>query len=242
MKAIIVAGGKGTRIRPYTDFVPKPMLLVSGKPILEHIILFLKKNNIRDLLITICHLPRVITSYFGSGERFGVTIQYIYEPVDKPRGTAGSFLYAKESLHETFIVTYADIIRELKISDVIEEHKGHHAFATIVVYKNFQPDPKSSVEFNSKGMVTNFIERPKILNIHKNNNVVWSNGSFYVFEPEILDFIPQGRSSDFGKDIFRNILSAGKRMYAYPQRGYFIDIGNIQKLAQANNNSVGNHK
>lgn len=231
MKAIIVAGGKGERLRPLTDIIPKPMIEVAGKPILEHVVNLFKKYDIKDFLFSLCYLSHVITSYFRDGSKFGIKIAYTFEDKDKPLGTAGAITFAKKYINNTFIVTYGDILRELNIKEMIKQHKKKKAFVTINVYKRFGPSPKSMVVFNKEGRVEKFIERPKPEDLK--DDFVWANGSLYVFEPEIFDFIPKNTASDFGKDIFPKILAAGKPIFVYPSSGYFVDIGNLEKLEKA---------
>src|SRR5437868_7160562 len=119
MKAIIVAGGRGKRLRPLTDNIPKPMIQIAGKPIIEHTINLFKKNGITDFIISLCYLPHKITEYFGDGKNFGVHIDYMYEKENFPLGTAGNIAAAKNVISGTFIVTYSDIIRDLNITDMI---------------------------------------------------------------------------------------------------------------------------
>jgi mannose-1-phosphate guanylyltransferase / phosphomannomutase len=231
MKAIIVAGGKGQRLRPLTDTLPKPMIAIAEKPILGHIINLFQKNGVTDFIISLCYLPDKITNYFGDGKKFGVTIRYIYEDENVPLGTAGNIADAKAFINETCIVTYADILRELTITDMITFHKKNKAFGTLNIYKRFGPNPKSTVIFDENKKITSFVERPKQEILH--DDFVWSNGSFYIFEPEIFDFIPQKTFKDFGKDVFPKLLKEKKDLYAYPSDGLFIDIGTYEKLEKA---------
>jgi NDP-sugar pyrophosphorylase family protein len=231
MKAVIVAGGRGERLRPLTDTLPKPMLEVAGKPILEHTINLLKNYGINDFIISLCYLPEKITEYFGNGRKFNINIKYIYEKEDSPLGTAGNIAEARMFIDSTFIVTYADILRELNIADMIKFHKGKKAFATLNVYKRFGDNPKSMVVFNKNKKITSFVERPKTDEVNK--NFVWSNGSFYIFEPEIFNFITENKFIDFGKHVFTEILQQKKEIHAYPTGSFFIDIGNFDKLLKA---------
>lgn len=247
MKAIIVSGGKGDRLRPLTDTIPKPMIEVAGKPVLEHIINLFKKNGITDFIISVCYLPEKITEYFGNGKNFGVNIEYIYEKEDFPLGTAGNIAAAKDLINSTFIVTYADILRELNITEMVEFHKTKKAFATLNIYEREGRDSKSMVFFDNNSKIMSFIERPTfpchsresgrhhemVSTPAMNPDFVWSNGSFYIFEPEIFDYIPRNTFTDFGKDIFPRLLKEGKSLFAYPSSGLFIDIGNHEKLAKA---------
>lgn len=231
MQVIIVAGGKGERLRPLTNKKPKPMIDIAGKPVVEHIIEFFNKSGIEDFIFSLCYLSDVISSYFGDGSRFGVKIKYIFEDEKQPLGTAGSILSARKFIDDTFIVTYADMLRELDIQEVINTHKKNGAMTTIVVYQNKKPFPKSSVCFNEKGEVNSFKERPEYEEI--TSKEVWSNASFYIFQPEIFDFIPKDKPSDFGYDIFPKLIASGKKMIAYKQKGFLLDIGNMKKLNEA---------
>lgn len=231
MKAILVSGGKGERLRPLTNNLPKPMIEVAGKPVLEHIINLFKKNGITDFIISVCYLPEKITHYFGNGKKFGVNIEYIYEKENLPLGTAGNIGAAKKFIDSTFIVTYADILRELNISGMIKFHKNKKAFATLNIYKRSGENPKSMVLFDKNKKITKFLERPSLSEIK--TDLVWSNGSFYIFEPEIFDYIPQNTFSDFGRDVFPCLIKEEKNLFAYSSKGFFIDIGNYEKLAKA---------
>src|SRR3990167_3201210 len=113
MKMIIVAGGKGTRLRPLTNEIPKPMINIQGKPILEHILLHARQYGIAEFIFSLCYLPNIITEYFGTGEKWNVKIDYIYEDQNMPKGSAGGIVDAKKYINDTFIVTYADILRDL---------------------------------------------------------------------------------------------------------------------------------
>lgn len=231
MKAVIVAGGIGERLRPLTDKIPKPMLNVRGKPILEHLVNLFKRNGINEFIFALCYLPEVITSYFGDGKKFGVHIDYIFENEDKPLGTAGAILPAKKYINDTFIVSYSDILRQLDIKDMIDYHQKKKSFSTLHVYKRFGPDPKSTIAFDKQNLILEFKERPKPEELK--DDFVWANGSFYIFEPKIFDFIPKNKKSDFGKQIFPSLLKVGKPLFAYPYNGYFVDIGNLDKLKKA---------
>ena len=231
MKAIIIAGGKGERLRPLTNNIPKPMVEVNGQPILLHIINHFKKYGISDFIIALCYLPEVVIEYFGDGKRFGVNIKYTYETPDKPMGTAGAISLSSESIDDTFIVTSGDILRDLDIKKMINFHKKSNSFATLNVYKRISKDAKSMVIMNKNQKIIKFIERPQKNGLK--NKFIWVNGSFYIFEKEIFNFIPQNEKSDFGSEIFPKLLSESKSLFAFPTEGYFVDIGNLEKLKYA---------
>lgn len=231
MKVIIMAGGRGERLKPITDTIPKPMININGKPVLEHVVDLFKKFGFNDFTFTLFHLPHVITSYFGDGSKFGIQIKYLIENPKHPMGTAGGILLGKKFLNETFIITSGDILRKIDIEAMIKFHRQKNSFASLNTYKRFGPDPKSIILFDNQGLIKKFIERPNLNEIKK--DFVWVNGSFYVLEPKILDFIPKNQPSDFGKDIFPKLLRNNKKIYAFPTEDYFVDIGNSEKLEMA---------
>lgn len=239
MKAVIVAGGTGERLRPITDKIPKPMVKVGGKPILLHTIEHLKKYGVSDLIIALCYLPDPIINFFSDGREFGVNINYIFEDPNNPMGTAGAIVSARSLIGSTFIVTYADILRELDVTKMINFHKKSRAFATINVYKRESKEAKSMVLMDDNNRIFKFIERPQKDDLKE--DYIWVNGSFYILESEIFEWIPESKKSDFGSDIFPKLLSAKKTLYAYPTTGYFIDIGDYKKLKLARKtfNGVG---
>ena len=231
MKAIIIAGGRGERLRPLTDTLPKPMLQVAGKPILQHTLELLKKAGLKEFIFILGYLPEKITGYFKEGANFGVKINYLIEDQEKPLGTAGSLCLAKKYIDSTFIVTYADIIRELDVKKMINIHKKNQALATINTYKRFGPDPKSMIIFDKKNRLKEFIERPT--SRQPTTNYVWANGSFYLFEPAIFNYLPRQQRCDFGQDIFPKLLKRKEKIMAFPTEDLFIDIGNKEKLISA---------
>lgn len=227
MKAIIVAGGRGERLKPITNSMPKSMVEVDDKPILLHIINLFKKYGIKDFIIALCFLPNVITKFFGDGTKFGVNIAYTYEDSQNPLGTAGAISLTKDLIDNTFIVTYGDILRDLDINRMIDFHKKNKAFATINIYKRLSKDAKSMIIINKNKKVVKFIERPK--QETQKQEYIWANGAFYIFEPEIFDFIPD-KKADFGFDVFPELLKSKKNLFGFISKGYFVDIGNLEKL------------
>jgi len=231
-----MAGGRGERLKPITDNLPKPMIDVSGKPVLEHIIDIFKKYSVNEFIFTVCYLSEKIVSYFGNGSKFGIKINYIYEDSDNPLGTAGGVAKAAKYINDDFIVTSGDILRKIDIKEMVKFHNDKKSFATLNTYKRYDPNPKSTIRFDKSHKIINFIERPDISKIK--DDFVWANGSFYILKPEILSYISQGKKVDFGKDVFPHLLKEGKNMYAYPTKDYFIDIGNLEKLKKARDTFV----
>ncbi|OGK21592.1 hypothetical protein A3C23_01775 [Candidatus Roizmanbacteria bacterium RIFCSPHIGHO2_02_FULL_37_13b] len=269
MKAIIVAGGRGERLRPLTDKIPKPLIKIGNKSLIEHSIDLLKTNGIIDITILLCYLPEKIVEALGDGKKLGVRINYLYEDPKKPLGTAGNIYKAREFLDRTFIVTYADIIRQLDLKKMIKNHKKNKAIATIHTYKRHGPNPKSMIMFDKNGCIERFVERPFLkldarfpdsvgllpspsrtaglrtsqFAIKRTSSLthsyVWANGSFYIFEPEIFDYIPKNKPCDFAKDVFPSLLKNKKRLFAFPYSKFFIDVGTHEKLKKARKTSFG---
>lgn len=230
-RAVIVAGGRGERLKPLTNTLPKPMVMVGNKPLLEHTLDLLKKHGIQDFIFALFYLPESIVSYFGDGSKFGANITYTYEDPQSPLGTAGAILPAKSHLNKTFIVTYADILRELNITEMINCHRASKPIATINVYRHRGLNFKSRLEFDEMHRLRKFEELPASTELKSDST--WSNGAFYILEPEILNFIPEGIVSDFGTDIFPKVLAADEKVLVYPSNNYFIDIGTPESLELA---------
>lgn len=230
-KVIIVAGGKGERLRPITDTIAKPMVLVKGTPVLEHNLNLFKKAGLKNFIFALCYLPQTISDYFHDGKNFGVNIDYTYENLDNPLGTAGAITLAKSKIDSTFIVTYGDSLRIVDVEEMLKFHKEKGAFATICIYKRFGADPKSMIKFDEKGKIREFQERPSVEELTE--DFVWANAALYIFEPEIYNYIGSGMV-DFGKDVFPKLLVDKKKVYSFPMYGYFVDIGNKEKLDKAN--------
>ncbi len=231
MKAIIIAGGKGERLRPLTDRVPKPMIQVGGKPLLAYTIHLLKEAGITDIIIALCYLPDIITEYFKDGSDFGVNITYTLEDPKTPLGTAGAILSARQYISESFIVTYADTLRILDIKKMIALHESSKSIVTLNVYKHRGVNFKSSLAFNTNNELTGFKEFTNTKNLI--DNFAWSNGSFYICSPEIFEYIPKNKKIDFSTDLFPKLLSLHKKISVFPTSAYFIDIGTQKTLEQA---------
>lgn len=231
-KVIIVAGGKGVRLRPITETIAKPMVKVGNKPVLEHNLDLFKKFGFKEFIFALCYLPNTISDYFGDGSKWGVKIDYTYEDPAVPLGTAGAITLAEEKIDSTFIVTYGDSIRVVDIEKMLATHKEKNAFATICVYKKPAENAKSLIIFDQSRAIKEFKERPSAEELIE--DFIWSNAALYIFESEIFNYIPENEMVDFGKDVFPKVLKDGKKVFAFPMDGYFIDIGNKEKLDRAN--------
>lgn len=227
MKAVLLAGGFGKRLLPFTKDIPKPMIKVAGKPLLEHTINYFRKYNIREFIISLYYLSEKITQYFGDGSKFGVDIRYIFEK--RPLGTAGAVKLAEKYLSEPFIVSYADVIRNTPLDRMINSYKQRNPTLSIAVYKNYSISFKSSVIFDKNYNIIGFEEKRR-----KRGNLieyVWSNASLYICNPKIFSYIPEAIQQDFASNIFPQIIS--KELFlAFPYDGYCFDIGRAEKLKQ----------
>jgi NDP-sugar pyrophosphorylase family protein len=231
-KVIIVAGGKGERLRPITDTIAKPMVKVGPKPVLEHNLDLFKKVGFSEFIFALCYLPETISNYFGDGSKWGVKIDYTYENPEVPLGTAGAITLAKDKVNSTFVVTYGDSIRVVDVGKMLSYHREKGAFATICIYKRYGVDPKSMIKTDTEGRILEFKERPVPEELTE--DFVWANAALYIFEPDIFDYIKEGEMVDFGKDVFPKLLEDQQKVYSFPMDGYFIDIGNKEKLDKAN--------
>lgn len=226
MKAIILAGGKGTRMGGISEKIPKPMIKIGGFPMLEHQINLLKRYNIKEIIILTQHLPEVIEKYFKDGKDFGVKIKYFKE--NNPLGTAGAVKEIERELKKDFIVLYGDIMLDIDIAKVISFHKEKNSSCTIALHPNDHPYDSDLVEVDNDQKVIAFYPKP-----HKNNeyyrNLV--NACFYIFSPKVLEHIKKGRKADFGKDIFPKIFKNFK-IYGYNTAEYIKDVGTPQRLKE----------
>jgi mannose-1-phosphate guanylyltransferase / phosphomannomutase len=222
MKAVIMAGGEGTRLRPLTSNAPKPMLPVADRPMMEHIIRLLKQHGFDEIVVTVAFLANHIKTYFGDGSEFGVTMSYADEPV--PLGTAGSVGNARELLDETFLVISGDVLTDIDLSKIFAEHKERKAVATIGLTAVENPLEFGIVITREDGSIERFLEKPTWGQVFSDT----INTGIYVLEPEIFDYIPEGRSVDFSSEVFPALLAAGKPLYGSIAEGYWEDVGTLE--------------
>lgn len=227
MKAVIMAGGEGTRLRPLTCNSPKPMVPIMNKPVMEHIINLLKKHNIIDIGVTLQYLPEVIKDYFGDGSEFGVNISYFVE--DKPLGTAGSVKNAESFLDETFIVISGDALTDINLTRAIEFHKIRRSLATLVLTRVEVPLEYGVVITERDGRITGFLEKPSWSEVFSDT----VNTGIYVLDPQCLEYFDAGRVFDFSNDLFPMILNKDLPMYGHITSDYWCDVGDLKAYQQA---------
>ena len=227
MKAVIMAGGEGTRLRPQTSNLPKPMLPLVGRPMMEHIVSLLRRHGITDIVVTVAFLPNAIRSYFGDGSELGVSMVYATE--ESPLGTAGSVRNAREQLTERFLVISGDVLTDIDLTSVIEFHEKNEALATIALCAVENPLEFGIVITREDGTIERFLEKPGWGQVFSDT----INTGIYVLEPEIFDRIPEGRSVDFSGEVFPAVLEAGEPLYGYVADGYWEDVGTTAAYLKA---------
>lgn len=228
MKAFILAAGLGTRLRSLGLDVPKVMVPVGGKPLLEHHLELFQRQDIRELIINLHHFPEKITSYFGDGSRFGVNITYSHE--SELLGTAGAVKKMEKELRDAaFIVFYGDNLVRIDFAPLVGFHRANHAQATLALFASPEPWTGGVVETDSNGRVLRFVEKPDPKQI--STNLI--SAGIFVIEPPVLQAIPAGRFCDFGKDVFPKLLAAGQPVYAMTPKAYIQDVGTPERLAKA---------
>jgi mannose-1-phosphate guanylyltransferase / phosphomannomutase len=228
MKAVVMAGGEGTRLRPLTSNQPKPMVSIVGKPCMEHIIELLAKHGFEDVIVTVAFLPQAIRSYFGGGESLGVDVSYSVE--ESPLGTAGSVRLAAGRLDDTFLVISGDALCDVDLTKLVEFHREKKSSVTIGLKSVENPLEFGIVVTDEDGKIERFLEKPSWGQVFSDT----INTGIYVLEPEVLRHIPTDRPFDFSKELFPLLLEMGRPMYGYVMDGYWQDIGNLDQYRQAN--------
>ena len=228
LTAVILVGGPGTRLQPLTDAVPKSMVPVLNRPVMEHTIAYLKQFGVEDIVLTLSYLPDAIRDYFGDGQRFGVRIAYCLE--EEPLGTAGAVKNAEAHLKSTFIVLNGDVFTDLDLAGMLAFHRQNKAAATISLSWVEDTSAFGVVETDNGQRVKSFIEKPPRAEATTN----WINAGTYILDPAVLEHIPAGRHYMFEKGLFPGLLSLGAPVYGYPYRGYWLDMGTLEKYFNLN--------
>ncbi|MBD0348658.1 MAG: NTP transferase domain-containing protein [Thermoleophilia bacterium] len=228
MKAVVMAGGEGTRLRPLTSNQPKPMVPIVGKPCMEHIVELLREHGFEDVIVTVAFLPQAIRGYFGDGESLGVHMEYSVE--DAPLGTAGSVRLASDKLDETFLVISGDALCDFDLTRLVEFHRERGAAVTIGLKSVPNPLEFGIVVTDAEGRIERFLEKPSWGQVFSDT----INTGVYVVEPGVLRHVPTDRPYDFSKELFPLLLEMGRPLYGYVMDGYWQDIGNLDQYRQAN--------
>jgi mannose-1-phosphate guanylyltransferase len=226
VKAVILVGGQGTRLRPLTYNTPKPMVPVLNVPFLEHVILNLKKHNITEIILAQHYLAESMNDYFGNGSKLGVKLHFVIE--DNPRGTAGAVKNVEKYLDGTFLVLNGDIFHNRDFNGMLKFHHRHKAKATIVLSPVDDPTIYGVIETDNHSKVKHFLEKPRPEEVTTN----MINAGTYVLEPEVLQRIPPDTRYSFEREVFPQMLIDGKLVYAYPSNNYWMDTGTPEKYLQ----------
>lgn len=228
MKAVIMAGGEGTRLRPLTCGLPKPMVPILDKPVMEHIINHIRSFDIKDIAVTMAYLPSIIIDYFADGSEWGVNLNYYTE--DIPLGTGGSVLNAKDFLDDTFIIISGDALTDIDINEAIHFHKEKGSKATLVLKKVDNPLEYGVIITDQQGRIIRFLEKPSWGEVFSDT----INTGIYVLEPEVLNYYKKGDNFDFSKDLFPKLLNDNVPMYGYVSNAYWNDIGDLKVYKEVN--------
>ena len=231
MQALILAGGKGTRLRPLTVYTPKPIVPVLNRPFLLYQIEILRRTGIEDITLSLNYQPDKIEQLLGDGSDYGVKLRYLTEP--QPLGTGGAYKFAEDAIRETTVVFNGDILTDLDISEVLNFHQEKKAQATIVLTPVENPSAYGLVESEADGRVRRFLEKPKpeqLIGLTTNN----INAGIYILEPDILDLIPADQNISFEYNVFPDLLKEEKRFFAFViSKNYWRDIGTPESYLQS---------
>jgi NDP-sugar pyrophosphorylase family protein len=221
MKAVVLAGGKGTRLAPYTHILPKPLMPIGDMPILEVLLRQMKRAGVDQVVLTVGHLAQLLQAFFLDGEQWGLNICYSYE--DQPLGTAGP-LSLIEGLDEPFLVSNGDVLTTLDLGELIAYHRQHGGIATIAAHRRLVHIDLGVIQWNGGNTIRGYIEKPVY-------DYTVSMG-IYVFEPRVLDYIPPNQYLDF-PDLVLKLIAAGEKVVGYTFDGYWKDLGRPDDYEEA---------
>ncbi len=231
MQALILAGGKGTRLRPLTVYTPKPVVPLVNRPFLTYQIEILKKAGITDIVLSLSYQPDKIEDLLGDGSELGVDLRYVTEP--NPMGTGGAYKFAANEIRDTTIVFNGDILTDVDIADIIDTHRSKKAEATIALVGVLDPSAYGLVEPGPNGEVLRFLEKPSAETL-ASLDVNTINAGIYVLEPAILDLIPAGENTSFEYNVFPTILEQKRPFFSYIlEDSYWRDLGTPQSYLAA---------
>lgn len=232
MKAVIMAGGEGTRLRPLTSNVPKPMMPIVNRPMMEHIVELLKTHGFDEIVVTVAFMANAIRTYFGDGSEFGVRMVYAIE--ESPLGTAGSVRNAMDELDERFLVISGDVLTDIDLGEMVRFHEEKGALATIGLVPVENPLEFGIVITREDGSIERFLEKPTWGQVFSDT----INTGIFVLEPEIFDYIEAGRPVDFSSEVFPKLLDDGKPLYGAVAEGYWEDVGTLEAYLRAHKDAL----
>jgi len=223
MQAMVLAGGKGTRLQPYTTVLPKPLMPVCNYPILEIIVRQLKRAGVEEIILAVGHLSHLVQAFFQNGERFGVNIRYSLE--DQPLGTAGPIALAMDQLQDQFLVMNGDLLTTLNYAKMFEFHLSHGGAATLGLYQREVKIDFGVIESSDNGQLQNYIEKPTY-------RFTVSMGVNIFHKASLVDLIKPGQYLDI-PDLMRALKAAGRQVYCYSEPCLWLDIGRVDDYQQA---------
>jgi len=232
MKAMILAAGAGTRLDPLTRNVPKPMVPIVNKPVMEHIVELLARHGFDEIMVNLHYMGDVIRSYFEDGSKWGVRLHYSEE--EQLLGTAGGVMKVASFFDDTFVVIGGDDLADIDLSRLIRYHKDKRSLATIVLSLVEDPSQFGIALINERGRITRFLEKPKSETIFSNT----ANTGVYAFEPDIFDLIPTGEPYDFGMHLFPKLLQLRKPFYGLLTSHYWSDVGHLEQYRTAHHDAL----
>src|SRR5579859_7794532 len=228
MKAVVMAGGEGSRLRPLTILRPKPMVPIVGRPVMEHILNLLKAHGITDVVVTVQYMASAIEDYFGDGSQLGMHISYSREEV--PLGTAGSVKNAEEFLDEPFLVISGDALTDFDLGAIIKYHQDHKALATLTLAHVANPLEYGVIITDDTGHIRQFLEKPSWGEVFSDT----INTGIYVLDPVIFSYFEKDKPYDFSQELFPYMLQKGDPIYGFVAEGYWCDVGNLAEYMKAN--------
>ncbi|NNN22621.1 MAG: NTP transferase domain-containing protein [Acidimicrobiales bacterium] len=233
MKAVIMAGGEGTRLRPLTTNAPKPMLPIANTPMLEHVVTLLKKHGVDEIVITVAYMANLIRNYFGDGSDFGVKIVYATEEV--PLGTAGSVRNAMAELNDPFLVISGDVLTDIDLSSVVDFHFEKKSLVTLALKRIENPIDFGIVIADRNGTIERFLEKPTWGQVFSDT----INTGIYVLDPEVFSYIPPEQSCDFSSEVFPKMLDDSLPVFGHIVEGYWEDVGTLNAYLKAHTDVLG---
>src|SRR5437762_3158547 len=228
MQGLILAGGKGTRLRPLTMHTPKPIVPIANQPFLLYQLELLKRADVRDVILSLSYQPQKIEDKLGDGTDYNVRVSYVVEA--SPLGTAGAYRNAASLISETTVVFNGDVLTDIDMNEVIRFHRERQAAATIVLAPVPNPTEYGLVETEKDGRVRRFLEKPKPEQVTCDT----INAGIYILEPRVLDYVPEGEPFMFEYGVFPHLLDRNEPFFAYTWGGYWRDIGTASSYLQAN--------
>jgi len=232
MKAMILAAGVGSRLDPLTRNLPKPLVPIVNKPVMEHIVELLARHGITEIMVNLHYHGDLIQDYFGDGSKWGVSLSY--SPEDQLWGDAGSVKRCEDFFDETFLVVGGDDLSDMDIGRLVKQHQENKATCTIALSLVDDPAEYGIVLLNEKGKITRFFEKPKGEIIFSN----MANTGVYVFEPEVFELIPRGVMYGFGHNVFPQFLERKRRFYGYLTSSYWRDVGSLKAYHEAHSDAL----